>query len=161
MAGWASRWTRATLSAAFAAHAALAAGAAWAGEAEVLALGPAGLELQGKPSRLGVSVTPALGFTALTAPGQDIGLQWRQPVLNDHRIDITAWRRVHDEPTDALSLIRQRDPTFGARMEFKVGGKRRGFMADYRFLGLQLDNGARIGLRRKNGNPTLYYRASF
>lgn len=90
----------------------------------------------------------------------DLGVQWRQPVIQDRHVDITAWRRITPQP-DALTLIRQREPVYGARVEFNLKAKKRGLVADRRFIGLQLDSGARITIRRKNGNPVLYYRAQF
>ncbi|OYU72802.1 MAG: hypothetical protein CFE45_39080, partial [Burkholderiales bacterium PBB5] len=80
----------------------------------------------------------------------DLGVQWRQPLLKDRHVDITAWRRMTPEP-DALTLIRQREPVYGARVEINLQGKKRGLVADRRFIGLQLDSGARITLRRKDG----------
>jgi hypothetical protein len=65
---------------------------------------------------------------------------------------------------DALSLIQQRDPVFGARVEFQLTTSNSRFVSDLRemrFIGLQLDSGAKLGIRRMNGNPTIYYRATF
>jgi hypothetical protein len=90
----------------------------------------------------------------------DLGVQWRQPVANDRHVDVTAWRRMTPE-FDAVTLIRQREPVYGARVEMNLQGRKRGLVMDKRFLGLQLDSGTRITLRRKNGNPTLYYRSQF
>jgi hypothetical protein len=90
----------------------------------------------------------------------DLGVQWRQPVMTGTHVDITAWRRMTPE-ADALTLIQQRDPVYGARVEINLQGRKRGLVADRRFIGLQLDSGARITLRRKDGNPVLYYRSQF
>ena len=105
--------------------------------------------------------TPILVPGLAAGPQQlDLGVQWRQPVLHDRHVDITAWRRMTSEP-DALTLIRQRDPVYGARVEVNLQGRKRGLVADRRFIGLQLDSCARITLRRKDGNPVLYYRSQF
>jgi len=109
--------------------------------------------------RLSLSLTPPIGRPV--GSGFDVGLRWRQQVGGEHMVDITAWRRV-EGAQDAMSLIRQRDPVFGARVEMQLKPIRRsGFTVDQRFIGLQLDNGARISLRRKNGAPTLYFRQQF
>jgi hypothetical protein len=103
-----------------------------------------------------------LASAAGAAGGQalDLGVQWRQPVLTGRHVDITAWRRMTPEG-DALTMIQQRDPVYGARVEINLQGRKRGLVADRRFIGLQLDSGARITLRRKDGNPVLYYRSQF
>ena len=123
--------------------------AGWAGDQAASRLKP----------RLSLSaVTPLVG-TAL--PGSvDVGLQWRHPLSNQKFVDITAWRRLAPPP-DALSLVQQQDTVYGARVEMKLTSPTlKRFLAD-KFIGLQLDSGARIGLRRSNGNPTIYYRNQF
>ena len=57
-------------------------------------------------------------------------------------------------------MIQDREPTFGARVEMRITS-RRSFATELKAIGLQLDNGAKIMLRRKDGNPTLYYRQQF
>jgi hypothetical protein len=75
-------------------------------------------------------------------------------------VDITAWRRVTPMP-DALALVQQQDPVYGARVEMKLKStSAKTFFAD-KFIGLQLDSGARIGIKKSNGNPTIYYRNQF
>ena len=37
----------------------------------------------------------------------------------------------------------------------------KGFTADKGFVGLQLESGARLGVKRKNGGPMFYYRNAF
>jgi hypothetical protein len=110
--------------------------------------------------RLSLSaVVPPVG-TAL--PGSvDVGLQWRQALSRQQTVDITAWRRLAPPP-DALSLVQQQDPVYGARVEMKLksASGAKSFFAD-KFIGLQLDSGARIGLKKSNGNPTIYYRNQF
>lgn len=95
-----------------------------------------------------------------TSQALDLGIQWRQPVMHDRHVDVTAWRRMTPE-FDAVTLIRQREPVYGARVEMNLQARQRGLVADRRFIGLQLDSGTRITLRRKDGNPTLYYRSQF
>ena len=55
-------------------------------------------------------------------------------------------------PTDAVDLVQARQPTYGARVEMQLGSlPQRGFVADRGFLGLQLEGGARITVRRSGG----------
>ena len=110
---------------------------------------------------LTLDVHPSLPSTPAWQAGDDVGLSWRARLADDRLIDITAWRRIQRQPFDAVSQIRQRDPLYGARVEMKLTPARTRFATELRAIGLQLDNGARILLRRKNGNPTLYYRAQF
>ena len=66
-------------------------------------------------------------------------------------------------PADALALIQQQQQesnVYGARVEMKLAPASKRLFAD-RFIGLQLDSGARIGLKKSNGNPTIYYRNQF
>lgn len=105
------------------------------------------------------AMQPLAGASAL--PGSvDIGLQWRQPLSSQRYVDITAWRRVAPAP-DAMSLIQQQDTVYGARVEMKLTSPSlKRFLSD-KFIGMQLDSGARIGLKKTNGNPTIYYRNQF
>jgi hypothetical protein len=90
----------------------------------------------------------------------DLGLHWRYISAGNYRFDVSAWRRMN--PVDAASLIESREPSYGARVEMHLATARRsGFVADHRFLGLQLESGARITVRRSGGKPMLYYRSSF
>jgi hypothetical protein len=130
-------------------------------EPVVVALGPGPQDEGPRPARrLSLTATPPLNTFGTTATGIDVGLQWRQPLPNNPVVDITAWRRVNQQP-DALTLIEQREPLYGARVEMKIAPRRSGFATDYKFIGLQLDSGAKIGLRRKDGRPTIYYRSQF
>lgn len=111
---------------------------------------------------------PQLSLTAVQqvasqrfAPiGDDVGLQWRQPIGSNRTIDITAWKRLVQRERDALTLIDERTPIYGARLEMRITA-RKSFATELKAIGLQLDNGAKIMLRRKDGNPTLYYRQQF
>lgn len=123
--------------------------AAWAGE-QVARLQP----------QLSLAARTPLAASFATPGSVDIGLQWRQPLTSQQYVDITAWRRV-TPPPDAMSLIQQQDPVYGARVEMKLASPTlKRFLAD-KFIGLQLDSGARIGIKKSNGNPTLYYRNQF
>lgn len=107
------------------------------------------------PSRYGVGAASADGLT-----GANLGLQWRYMLENNRRIDITAWREV-GRANDALTLAQSRDAGYGARVEMQLAGSRTPFVADRGFVGLQLDGGARITLRRSAGKPMVYYRSRF
>lgn len=126
-----------------------------------------------RPSGLGLAMGMSLGMTSTTRPGHstggpslqarpnlDLGFHWRYTLDSQHRIDFTAWHRM--APADAIDLVQAREPTYGARLEMRLGSMpRRGFVADRGFLGLQLEGGARISVRRNDGRPMLYYRARF
>lgn len=119
------------------------------------------------PARSGPR-TPTLSLTARESlPGLaprgsvDVGVQWSRPI-GGQLIDFAAWRRV-TPPPDALALIQQQQQesnVYGARVEMKLAPASKRLFAD-RFIGLQLDSGARIGLKKSNGNPTIYYRNQF
>lgn len=119
---------------------------------------PSGLGLSMGVTRFGTRAGQGLH------PGQaaqlDLGLQWRYPLDSHSSVNITAWRSL--TPPDALSLVQARQPVYGAQLEMQFTGARRsGFVADYHFIGLQLESGTRISLRRKNGRPAIYVRSKF
>jgi len=116
-----------------------------------LTMGVTGLS----PSRYGFGAASADGLT-----GANLGLQWRYMLESNRRIDITAWREV-GRANDALALAQSRDAGYGARVEMQLAGSRTPFVADRGFVGLQLDGGARITLRRSAGKPMVYYRSRF
>lgn len=92
----------------------------------------------------------------------DFGLHWRVTLDSNYRFDVTAYKRVPN--ADAMSLIESRDPGYGARVELGMGafsGRSKGFVADRGFLGLQLESGARVTVKRKFGGPMFYYRNTF
>jgi hypothetical protein len=115
----------------------------------------------------------ALGMTNGTGPGfsaggpypgatpsVDLGFHWRYTLDSQYRIDVTAWHRM--APTDAIDLVQTHQPSYGARVEMRLGSlPKSGFVAARGFLGVQLDGGARISLRRSAGRPMLYYRTGF
>lgn len=94
------------------------------------------------------------------SPRMDLGLHWRFAPDDNYRVDITAWRRMAQP--DALTLVQNQEPTYGARIEMGLGqAYRTGFVAQRGFLGFQLESGARITLRRSGGKPMVYYRTRF
>ncbi|MES3002692.1 MAG: hypothetical protein V4787_18525 [Pseudomonadota bacterium] len=110
----------------------------------------------------GVGTSFASGNRVGLAPSLDLGLKWRYTIDGNYRFDVTAYRRVM--PPDALTLIQTRDAgQYGARVEMALGSSmpRSGFVADRGFLGVQLESGARVTLRRSGGKPMMYYRAKF
>lgn len=100
------------------------------------------------------------GPSLSSTPSIDLGFHWRYTLDSQYRIDFTAWRRM--APVDAIDLVQSRQPTYGARVEMGLGSMpQSGFVADRGFLGVQLDGGARITVRRSAGKPMLYYRTNF
>lgn len=122
-------------------------------------------------SALGLSLgmTSPAGYSAghsFSAGGRnagttvDLGLRWRYTLDSNYRVDVIAWRRLM--PADALTLVQLHEPSYGARVEMQIGSTpKNGFVADRGFLGLQLESGARVTLRRSGGKPMLYYRTKF
>lgn len=103
----------------------------------------------------------ALGPGYAGVPFVDLGLHWRYTLDSNYRFDVTAYRRMPN--SDAISLIESHDPTYGARVELKLGSiaKSNGFVASKGFLGFQLESGARVTVKRSGGVPMLYYRNTF
>lgn len=104
---------------------------------------------------------PALRLPGGSAPtAVDLGLHWRYTLDSQYRIDVTAWRRMN--PPDAAALAHERQAAYGARFEMELKSlPSRSLVAERGFLGLQLESGARITVKRKNGGPMFYYRAKF
>jgi len=102
------------------------------------------------------------GLQAPAPGGVDLGLRWTHRLLGQQQIDVTAWRRMNAEH-DAYTMTLLRDPpVYGARVELDLTPVRKaGLATDRGFLGLQLQSGARISIKRKNGGPMVYYRTSF
>jgi hypothetical protein len=92
-------------------------------------------------------------------PSADVGLRWRSAAPGNYGVEISAWR--HLATPDALELVLQRQATYGARLEMQLPSPHSGFVADRGFLGMQLEGGARITVRRKEHVPMLYYRNQF
>jgi len=94
------------------------------------------------------------------APAVDLGFHWRYALDRQYRVDVTAWRRM--TPADAFAQVQTRQPGYGARVEMQIGSiPATGFVAERGFLGLQLESGARITVRKKEGRPMFYYRTRF
>jgi hypothetical protein len=112
---------------------------------------------------LGLTSTDGQGLKApgnTSAPALDLGLHWRLSRDSQYRVDVTAWRRM--TPYDAFTLAQHRQPEYGARFEMQVGAMpASGFVAERGFLGLQLESGARISVRKSHGKPMFYYRTRF
>ncbi len=120
---------------------------------------------------LGLAMGMSLGMAHPTSPGYavgsaylrpsvDLGFHWRYTLDRQYRIDFTAWHRV--APADAIDLVQSREPSYGARVELGIGSlPTNRFVADRGFLGLQLDGGDRITVRRSGGKPMFYYRTTF
>jgi hypothetical protein len=91
----------------------------------------------------------------------DLGLHWRYTSFGNQRFDVSAWRRMN--PVDAAGLIENRESSYGARVEMHLdSAPRSGLVAERGFLGLQLESGARITLRKGGGGkPMVYYRSTF
>ena len=99
-----------------------------------------------------------LGFNA-GRTSMDLGVHYRQ-VVYSKQVDLTAWRRVTGDQ-DAYSLIQQRQPLYGARVEMKLDSRKSAFSSERGFVGLQLESGAKISIKRKDGRPMVYYRTTF
>jgi hypothetical protein len=105
---------------------------------------------------------PGLAPWSVAVPSVDYGVHWRVTFDSNYRFDVTAYRRVPN--SDAMSLIESRDPSYGARVELGLGsiqGRSKGFVADRGFLGVQLESGARVSVKRSHGGPMFYYRNTF
>jgi hypothetical protein len=124
------------------------------------------------PGRSAFGVTMGLNTLVAPAPpgfappaqdgptGVNLGLQWRYVMDNNRRVDITAWRDV-GRPSDALAMVQSHEAGYGARVEMQLAGANHNFVADRGFVGVQLDSGARITMRRSGGKPMLYFRNQF
>jgi hypothetical protein len=123
-----------------------------------------------RPANYGLgAVVGVSGFTARQGPqvglqpqrpSFDLGLRWSQRLQNQ-QVDITAWRRMNTDD-DAYSLVQSRQPVYGARFEMNLAKAAKSpFALDRGFIGLQLESGARISLKRKDGRPMIYYRTTF
>jgi hypothetical protein len=104
---------------------------------------------------------PGVVSTLAPARSVDLGVHWRHTFDSNYRFDVTAYRKMPN--ADAISLIESREPVYGARVEMGFGSNsaRKGFVADRGFVGLQLEGGARLAVKRKNGGPMFYYRNAF
>ncbi|MGV3569971.1 MAG: hypothetical protein ACO1PB_05170 [Ramlibacter sp.] len=100
------------------------------------------------------------GYAAIR-PSVDLGLTWRHTLQGQNQIDVTAWKRMQDDQ-DAYTLVQMREPVYGARVEMKLAKSRKaGFSVERGFIGMQLESGAKISVKRKDGRPMVYYRTAF
>lgn len=123
-----------------------------------------------RPSGIG-AVVGMSGFTAQQGlhpaglqpirPSVDLGVRFSHTLQSQQQVDVTAWRRMNAD-TDAYTLVQMRQPVYGARVEMNLSPKKKsGLATGLGFIGLQLESGARISLKRKDGRPMIYYRTSF
>lgn len=100
------------------------------------------------------------GSYAASRPSVDIGLHWR--LHGRHRIDVTAWRRMDSERDAYTQILMREEPVYGARVEMKLKPVRKaGLNLERGFLGMQLQSGAKISIKRRHGGPMIYYRNTF
>jgi hypothetical protein len=126
-------------------------------DVSLLPAGRSGLGVAVGMSNPRASAQP-LGFTPRSS--MDLGLHWRQ-MVHSKQIDVTAFRRMTPDE-DAYTLIQQRQPVYGARVEMTLTAARKtGFSAESGFIGMQLESGAKISIKRRNGGPMMYYRSAF
>ncbi|MEJ7929573.1 hypothetical protein WG922_06260 [Ramlibacter sp. AN1015] len=99
--------------------------------------------------------------TSARAQALKLGLQWKGgSSASGWQVDATVWRRVSaDNPADALLYGRPAQARYGAGLEMQLPQPKRLSLRD--LLGVQLDNGARLSLGRKNGAVRLYYKVQF
>jgi hypothetical protein len=124
----------------------------------------------GRSDGLGVGVgmsnfTPRAGLPpgGLAAPraAMDVGLHYRHMLPSQGQIDVAAWRRMAPQQ-DAYSMVQMSDPVYGARVEMRLKpANPTGFNFDSGLIGMQLQGGAKISIKRKNGGPMIYYRNTF
>ena len=88
----------------------------------------------------------------------DVGVRWTRKFHEHWQVDVTAWRRMGSE--DAYTLAQAQEPVYGARVEMKLKPASP-LSLEGGLVGMQLESGARISIRRKNGGPMIYYRTSF
>lgn len=94
----------------------------------------------------------------MRAPGQlNLALRWRQQSLGGHAVDASIWHSLTADP--GLTDPADTEPLYGAQVEMELRSDRKAALRD--LLGMKLDNGARISLRRRNGQMAIYYRVQF
>jgi hypothetical protein len=92
-------------------------------------------------------------------PSVDLGVRFSQR-LQSHQVDVTAWRRMTSDD-DAFTLAQMRQPVYGARVEMNIKPSKGPLNLEGGFIGMQLESGAKISIKRKDGRPMIYYRTSF
>ena len=89
--------------------------------------------------------------------GLKLGLQWRGEPVAGHPLHAQLWRRVAQGDDSRPGAVDE--PLYGARVEMPLSPERRLSLRD--LLGMELDNGAKLSLGRKNGRVSVYYRVQF
>ncbi|MGE4240393.1 hypothetical protein [Ramlibacter sp.] len=90
----------------------------------------------------------------------DVGVMYRHTTDGNNHVDVTAWRRMTPQ-LDAITLVQARQPAYAARVEFNMASVRKSGLVFDRGIGVQLESGARISLKKKDGGAMVYYRAKF
>lgn len=94
----------------------------------------------------------------LRAPGQlNLALRLRQQSVGGHAVDASIWHSLTTDPRRAQDP--DREPLYGAQVEMELRSDRKAALRD--LLGMKLDNGGKISLRRRNGHFAIYYRMQF
>ena len=107
----------------------------------------------------GFNNSPALPGLQPARQSVDLGLHWTQR-LQSKQIDIMAWRRMNTDD-DAYTLSQTREPVYGARVELNLKPSKGPLSLDGGLVGMQLQSGARISIKRSKGGPMIYYRSTF
>lgn len=125
---------------------------------------------QGSRSGLGVgigmssfSARPAMLLPGSGTPraSMDVGVSYRQMLPSQGQIDVSAWRRMQPQQ-DAYTLLQMQEPVYGARVEMRLKpANPTGFNFDRGTIGMQLQGGAKISIKKKHGGPMIYYRNTF
>lgn len=92
--------------------------------------------------------------------GTDLSLRWRTVLPGGEWLHVSAWHAL--VPASAAAGLASSAPTMGTRLELHLKpAPVFGFMAEARAIGLQLDGGAKITLKRRNGGLMVQYRMQF
>lgn len=126
-----------------------------------VSVGAANASGKGVGAVLGLSSPPSATAAAATPQGLqprtsvDMGLRYTQG-----QVDVTGWRRMN-AAENASAVVEPMEPAYGARVEMNLGSRKGPFAFEKGFLGLQMEGGGRITVKRKNGGAMVYYRNNF
>lgn len=126
-----------------------------------VSVGAANASGKGVGAVLGLSSPPSATAAAATPQGLqprtavDMGLRYTQG-----QVDVTGWRRMN-AAEGAQAVVDPMEPVYGARVEMNLGSRKGPFAFEKGFLGLQMEGGGRITVKRKNGGAMVYYRNNF
>ncbi|MBL0420408.1 hypothetical protein JI739_08645 [Ramlibacter sp. AW1] len=95
---------------------------------------------------------------AAGAQGLKLGLQWRGEPVAGQPVQAQLWRRLR-HAGDADRGVADEPGVYGARVEMQMPPERSLSLRD--LLGVQLDNGAKLSLARRNGRVSIYYKVQF